>query len=292
MDILNMVFQAIVQGLSEFLPISSSGHLSLVQHFTGTSGDNAVLVTIVLHLGTLVAVCVAFHDLVWNLIKEVGYSLRDIFTGKFSFKNMSPNRRMLIMLIVATSPLLVFYFFKDFFTDIASDNDIVIEGFCFLYTAAILFFSDRMSRRNKRGKKTKDIKASDALAVGLFQGVALLPGVSRSGSTIAGGLFRGFTRETAVRFSFMLSIPPILAGALVEFKDIGEATGDINVLAMIVGFVVAAVVGFLAIILVKWLIKTDKFRIFAYYTAALGVLTIIIGIIEHINGQTLVQMLR
>lgn len=287
MDILNMIFQAVVQGLTEFLPVSSSGHLSLAQHFTGMSGDEAVLTTIVLHLGTLVAVCVAFYDLIWALLKEFVSTVKDIFTGKFSFKNMSPNRRMLVMLVIATAPLLLFYFVQDFPTSVASDDDIVIEGLCFLYTGTILFLSDRFSRGKKRAK---DIRVRDALTVGIFQGIALMPGISRSGSTIAGGLFCGFTRETAVRFSFLMSIPPILAGALMEFKDIGSATTDVNVFALILGFIVAAVVGFAAIILVKWLIKTDKFRIFAYYTFALGILVLVIGIIEHAIGCNLVDL--
>ena len=287
MDILNMIFQAIVQGLTEFLPVSSSGHLSLVQHFTGMSGGEAVFITIVLHLGTLVAVCIAFYDLIWALIKEFFSTVKDIFTGKFSFKKMSPNRRMLVMLVVATAPLLLFYFVQDFPTSVASDGDIVIEGLCFLYTGTILFLSDRFGHGKKRAK---DIKTKDALVIGVFQGIALMPGISRSGSTIAGGLFCGLTRETAVRFSFLMSIPPILAGALLEFKNIGSTTMNVSVLSLIIGFIVAAVVGFIAIVLVKWLIKTDKFRIFAYYTFALGIIVLVIGIVEHAMGCNLVDL--
>ena len=279
MNIFVVIFQAIVQGLSEFLPISSSGHLSLVQHFTGVQGDEAVLLTVMLHMGTLIAVIIAFHRLIWDLLQEFGRTVRDIFTGKFHWKGMNPERRMIFMLIISCAMLLPFYIFKDFFTTVASDNDIVLEGFCFLYTAAILYLSDRCVN----GQKTYgNIRVSDAVRVGIFQGFALLPGVSRSGSTIAGGLFSGFKRETAVQYSFVLGIPPILLGGLLELKDYDPAVGSVSVFALIVGFVVAAVVGFLAIKVVSWLIRSDKFKYFAYYTALLGIVTLLIGTVEHI----------
>ena len=281
MNIFDAIIQAIVQGLTEFLPVSSSGHLSLVQHFMGVNGESAIMLSLVLHLGTLVAVFIAYHKTIWELIKEIGYALRDIFTGKFHLKGMSENRRLLVMLIVATLPLCLFYFIKDPIKGISSDSSILIEGFCFLYTGVILFLSDRFGRGHKH---VGDIKTKDALVVGVFQGIALLPGVSRSGSTISGGLFCGFSRATAVKFSFLMSIPPILAGALTEFLDFHDSAESVDFLPLAIGFVVAAVVGFLAIAMVRWLVKTDKFRIFSYYTLALGVVVIIISIIEAANG--------
>lgn len=287
MTLWDAILQAIVQGLTEFLPVSSSGHLSLVQHFTGVNGESAILLSIVLHLGTLLAVFVVYRKTIWALIKEIGYSLRDIFTGRFHFKTMSENRRLLVMLVVATLPLCLFYFIKDPIKGISSDASILIEGFCFLYTGTILFLSDRFSKGRKRAG---DIKAKDALTIGIFQGIALLPGVSRSGSTIAGGLFCGLTRATAVKFSFLMSIPPILAGALTEFMDYRKSPESIDFMPLAVGFIIAAIVGFLAIKLVRWLIKTDKFRIFAYYTLTLGVVVIIISIIEAVNGCNIVEL--
>ncbi|MCI8501654.1 MAG: undecaprenyl-diphosphate phosphatase [Oscillospiraceae bacterium] len=281
MNVFDAVIQAVIQGLTEFLPVSSSGHLSLTQHFLGISGESAILLSIVLHLGTLLAVFVAYYRTIWELVKEVGYSIRDIFTGRFHLKGMSDNRRLLVMLIVATLPLCLFYFIKDPIKGISSDDSILIEGFCFLYTGVILFLSDRFG---KGRKKAGDIKAKDAAVIGVFQGIALLPGVSRSGSTIAGGLFCGLTRATAVKFSFLMSIPPILAGALTEFLDYRKSAETVEMLPLIVGFAVAAVVGFLAIKLVRWLVKTNKFKIFAYYTLALGIVVILISIIEAANG--------
>lgn len=280
-EIIYTVIQAVVQGLSEFLPISSSGHISIVSHLFGYS-ESSTMLMVVLHLGTLFAVFIAFRDIIWALIKEFFVMIKDIFTGKFKWKTMNPQRRMIMMLIVACIPLVpVYILLGDFFTGISEDNDILIEGFCFLYTALILFLSTRCI---KGSKTAGDMNAKDALTVGIFQCVALFPGVSRSGSTISSGLFCGLSRETAVSFSFILGIPPILAGAAVEFKDTISSTADINWLAYIIGFIIAAVVGFLAIKLVQWLVKSDKFIIFSIYTLILGIAVIAIAVIEKVNG--------
>ncbi len=282
MSVLNTIIQAIIQGLTEFLPVSSSGHLSLFQHFTGKSGEGALLLSAILHLGTLVAVFVAFRETIWDLIKEFGRSCKDIVHKEF-FKNMNGDRRAIIMLIVSTAVLIPFYIFKDFFEGFAEDSSIFAEGICFLYTAAILYLSDRCTKGNKA---LGDISGKDAVTVGFFQAVALLPGVSRSGSTISSGLFCGFARETAVKYSFILGIPAILGGCLVEVKD-AVATDMTFKADYIIGFFVAAIVGIAAIKMVSWLVKSDKFKVFAYYTAALGIVVILISIIESIIGHSI-----
>ena len=282
MSIINAIFQAVIQGLTEFLPVSSSGHLSLYQHFTGNSGEGALFFSAILHLGTLVAVFIAFRDTIWELIKEFIALVKDIFTGKFSFKNMNAPRRMIVMIFISCLCLIPFAIFKDWFEGIAEDSSIFAEGLCFLYTAAILFMSDRCT---KGSKKPGDIKTKDAVTVGLFQGVALLPGVSRSGSTICSGLFCGFSRETAVKYSFILGIPAILVSCLSEVKDAVSTHTDIDVLNCLIGFVVAAFVGICAIKLVNWLVKSDKFKIFGYYTLCLGVIVLIVAFIEMCMGH-------
>lgn len=115
MDFINIIIQAIVQGLTEFLPVSSSGHLSVLQHFMNI-GEEGLLISVVLHLGTLVAVFTVFRKPIWGMIKEFFFTIRDIFTGKFSWKNMNDNRRMMFMIIISTLVLVPVYFFKDFFT--------------------------------------------------------------------------------------------------------------------------------------------------------------------------------
>ena len=290
MNIFEAIMQGIIQGLTEFLPVSSSGHLSLYQHFTGNSGEGALLFSAVVHLGTLVAVFTAFRKTIWELIKELGFMIKDIFTGKFKWKEMNPPRRAIIMMIISLLMLIPFYIFKDFFEGVSEDSDIIVEGICFLYTATILFLSDRCVKGNK---KFGDITVKNAVTVGAFQGVALLPGVSRSGSTISGGLFCGFERETAVQYSFILGIPAILGGCLLQVKDaVDQKAMDIEPLNFAVGFIVSAIVGICAIKMVNWLVKSDKFKIFAVYTLILGVVVIGIGIFEHAVGMNLVDYLK
>ncbi len=286
MDIINVIIQAVVQGLTEFLPVSSSGHLSVIQHITGYTGDNALILMIVLHLGTLVAVFAAFWKTIWGMIKEFFLTIGDIFTGKFSWKNMNSNRRMMFMVIIATLILVPVYFFKDFFTAREGDGDIIFEGLAFMFTAVLLFLSDKC-----HGTKTgEQMKVKDAITVGLFQCVALFPGVSRSGSTTAAGLFCGLNKSTAVSFAFVLGIPAILGGSVLELGDALQSDMQLDWVALGIGFVVSAIVGFLAIKLVKWLLEKDRFKIFGVYTALLGVLCVLGGVWENVSGVTIASL--
>jgi undecaprenyl-diphosphatase len=280
MTILEAVLQGILQGLTEFLPVSSSGHLSLFQHFFDISGSEAMLTTVVLHLGTLAAVFIAFWEKIKALIIEAFRLIADIFTGKFKWKEMNGNRRMIIMIIISILPLFVFYIFKDFFTSLASDNDIIAEGIAFLYTSVLLFLAVYYSKNNT--KTSGEVTVRDALFIGTMQGVALLPGVSRSGSTIASGMLCGLKREDAVEYGFILGIPVIIAGALSEILDAHAESVSVEILPLIIGGIVAAVVGYLSIKLIKLLVVSDKFRIFAYYTGILGLVVITIGLYEKL----------
>lgn len=285
MTILEAILQGIVQGLTEFLPVSSSGHLSLFQHFFGLDGENAVTMTIILHLGTLVAVFVAFWDKIKKLILEAFRMLGDIFTGKFKWKTMNPERRMIMMIIVSILPLFGFYIFKDFFDNLASDEDIIVEGFAFLYTSALLFCSTRVKKDNSYTAGETTVKS--ALTIGIFQGVALTPGISRSGSTICSALFTGMKREDAVEYSFILGIPVILAGAFVKLFDLTDSAAEelkTNLVPLAISFVISAIAGYLAIRLIKAMVVNDKFRIFAWYTLVLGIAVISLGLYENISG--------
>ncbi len=288
MDFLTVIVQAVIQGLTEFLPVSSSGHLSVVQHITGISGESALILSIVLHLGTLAAVFAAFWGRIWGMIKEFFLSIRDIFTGKFSWKGMNGTRRMMFMVIIATVVLVPFYLIKDFFTGRQGDGDIVFEGVAFLFTAMLLFLSDKCG---KGIKIDEDMTVRDAITVGLFQVTALFPGVSRSGSTTAAGLFCGLDKATAVSFAFILGIPAILGGSVLELGDALKSEMDLDWAALGLGFVISAVVGFLSIKLVSWLLKKDRFKIFGVYTAVIGALCLAGGLWEHISGKTLGALL-
>jgi len=278
MSVLDAILQGIIQGLTEFLPVSSSGHLMLYSHITGNAGsENNFLFSAFLHLGTLLATCIAFKDTVAALFKECIAMLKDLFTGKIIKKGLgNPERRMIYMLFISLVVLVPFYFIRDFIEGIAAKY-LVALGCFFLYTSFILFMSDKC----KKGKKTPATMTwKEALIIGLFQAVALLPGVSRSGSTICGALFVGTNRDTAVKYSFMLGIPTILAGCLVAIKDAVDADAlPVNEIPVyMIGFAVAAVVGIAAIKLVDLLVKNNKFKYFAAYTLLLGLVVIGFGI--------------
>lgn len=266
MEILHAIIQAIIQGLTEFLPVSSSGHLRLYQAITNQPVEEGTFLLVILHLGTLVAVFIAFWDTIWALIKEFFALIKDICTGKFKWSTMNPERRMIFMLIISLVLLVPFYLLKDILENVT----LPVMALCFLYTSVILFFANRVKNTTKTAG---DITVKDAIVIGLFQCVALLPGVSRSGSTISGGLFSGLEKETAVRYSFILGIPAILGGCLSELLDVAGGTLEVNLTAALIGFVVAAIVGILAIKMVNWLVKSDNFHVFSIYTLLVSIFT-------------------
>ena len=288
MDIITVIIQGIVQGLTEFLPVSSSGHLSVLQHITGVNGEAGLILSMVLHLGTLAAVFIAFWGTIWSMIKEFFLTIRDIFTGKFSWKGMNGSRRMMFMVIIATVILVPFYLVEGFFTGRQGDGDIVFEGVAFLFTSLLLFLSDKFGHGTKTAEQ---MTVKDAVTVGLFQVVALFPGVSRSGSTTAGGLLSGLEKQTAVTFAFILGIPAILGGSVLELKDALSSDVQLDWAMLGLGFVISAVVGILSIKLVSWLVKKDRYKIFGIYTAVLGVACVAAGLWEHITGNTLAALI-
>ncbi len=288
MEILNAILQGILQGITEFLPVSSSGHLS-IYHFIQSwaagevSGTSTSAFTVLLHVGTLAAVCICYRTRIGRLIVECGHMIRDIFQGNFSFREMSYNRRFVVMLVVALCPLLVFYpLLKLTGLDAAGDdNDLIVEGFCFLFTAVILFLAARAARRNSQNRY---ITWQQALLIGIFQGLALMPGISRSGSTIAIALILGLSKATSTEFSFIMGIPTILAACLADLAELAGAEGTAAPLQLgpaIVGILVSAIVGIFAIKLLNLILKKNKFQYFSYYCGILGVICICLTIIHH-----------
>ena len=297
MSILEAIIQGIIQGITEFLPISSDGHLSLAQHVMSIKLDNNLLFTVMLHLGTLIAVFAVFYKLIWTLIKALFSMIGDIFRGRFRWKDMSHDRRMVIMLILGLLPLFLFFLpvpgtgknVKDFFTLWSTDSSIMIEGFCFLLTGVLLLLGHRASvlSERRRFRTRESLTVVDSLIIGLFQGLAALPGVSRSGSTLSVGMMRGINRQTALDYSFILGVPAILAANVLEINEAMEVGAAFETMPILVGIVVSAIVGFFAIKLLKLLVTKNRLNIFAYYCLILGAVVLIVSIVEHIKGVNL-----
>ncbi len=285
MTIFDAVMQGIIQGLTEFLPISSDGHLSIYQHFTGNYGESALIFTLMLHLGTLIAVFITYRKTIWELIREAFSMLYDLFHGRLTKIKPNRTRKMIYMLVVTTLPLFGFVLIKDFITSFAEDSDIIVEGLCFLFTAIMLFLAAKCV---KGRKDAREMTVRDALIIGVFQGLAILPGVSRSGSTISTGLLLGYSKEYMVTYSFILSIPAILGACVLDIPEIVAAGMVYSWPVIIAGLVSSAVVGFIAIKLIRYLVVNDKFIVFSYYTFILGIVVFLIGLAERFLGFTFV----
>lgn len=288
MTIWDALLQGIVQGLTEFLPVSSSGHLSLVQYFTGNSGETGAMFSILLHLGTLIAVFIAFRGIIWELIQEAFAMIGDMLKGKFSFRNMNGKRHMIWLFVLSEVPLLAFLLVKDYVGMVSADNSILVEGFCFVVTGILLLLADKLGS----GKINMDtMRPRDAVAMGIAQGIATLPGISRSGSTVATGLLMGLDRGYAVTFSFIMGVPAVLGANILELGDAIGSPFPLSLPVVLVGVISAVLFGLLAIKMVQWLIHTDKYKYFGYYTLALGVLTIVIALVEWRTGHRIQQFL-
>lgn len=285
MSYFSAVIQGLIQGFTEFLPVSSSGHLSLYQYFTGTSSQESLFFSVMLHFGTLAAVIIAFWPTVWQLLIEFLSIFADLFTGKLFKGYPKPYRRMLYFLMLSCVPLLAVPFVQDFIEGFSTDNSIIAEGCFFLVTALLLTLADRAV---KGIKTARSMTAQDSVVIGVAQLFATLPGISRSGSTISAGLLMGLDRSFAVSYSFILGLPAILAAGLLDLKDVIE-TGELGIPIgpALAGMAVALVAGLLSIKLVKYLVSSDKFGIFAWYTLILGALVLVIGIAEHFTGHAI-----
>lgn len=253
MNILTAVILGIVQGIAEFLPISSSGHLVVLERVFGIN-EPTLTFDIVVHLGSLTAVIVVFWQDIWTLLRK-------------------PFQKMTGLLLVGTIPAVVVGFLFKSQIETLFRNSLLLAA-AFVVTGVLLFIADQF----KEGRKTeKDITYLDALLIGCMQAVGLPPGVSRSGATITGALTRGLTRETAARFSFLLSIIAITGAGVLQLKDIVQehaVVASADILPLAFGFVASALVGYLAIRLLLRLINACKLRYFSYYVFALAALLV------------------
>ncbi|MCR5818891.1 MAG: undecaprenyl-diphosphate phosphatase [Prevotella sp.] len=265
MDWLQALILGIVQGLTEYLPVSSSGHLAIGQAFFGMNdgGDNLAF-TVAVHVATVLSTLV----ILWS---EIDWILK----GLFKFE-LNAETKYALNIVVSMIPVgIVGVFFKDTVEEIFGSG-LLIVGFCLLLTASLLIFSYLAKPRQK-----ENISWKDALIIGIAQACAVLPGLSRSGSTIATGLLLGNKKESLAQFSFLMVIPPILGEALLDvLKAVKgeEAFGGIDILPLCVGFIAAFISGCVAC---KWMIsivKKGKLIYFGIYCAIAGIITILCNI--------------
>ena len=268
MSILEAAALGLFQGLAEFLPISSSGHLNLLQALFGVELDHQLLFNILLHVGTLVAVLIVFWKDWLNMLL---HPIKD---------------KTLLLLFIASLPALVAKVLFDKPLDyVETHNDLL--GVCFLLTGLMLVLTQKWSMRNAKRKTEKNkVGVGEALAMGCLQAVGMLPGVSRSGSTIFGGVWAKLNRETAAKFSFMMSAPAIVGGLLSEVMDVVESGVSIgsDLPAIVVGMVVAGVVGYFTIRFFMKLISRVSLNGFALYVTVLGVAVIVLQLTGVLGG--------
>ncbi len=276
MSYLSAIILGIVQGVAEFLPISSSGHLAIFQRFFGlvNAEETNLFFDVLLHLGTLVAVFVAYRHEIGALLTEFFEMVRLKKTPEGKRPDY-PSRRMILMLVVATLPLFLVLPVKDKIEGLYS-NTFFIAG-ALVVTGLLLFLSDRMGHG---GKTERNITLLDAVCIGFGQAIAVVPGLSRSGTTISAGLARGLDRQFAVRFSFLMSIPAVLGANILSLADAAKGGIDWSLAPVyLVGVLVAAVSGYASIRLLKFIAERKSFGGFAYYCWGAGLVTLILSLV-------------
>lgn len=264
MSTFEAIILGVVQGLTEFLPISSSGHLRIVPALLGWDDPGAAF-TAVIQLGTMAAVVIYFWRDLWRIGTTWLASLRD------PERRRHPDALMGWYLIVATVPISVFgLLFSDQIESGARDLRLIAATLIVL--GLLLLLAERVGTRVK---SINEVKSSDGLLIGLAQALALVPGVSRSGATITAGLFLGYTREAAARFSFLLSVPAVVLSGVYQMKDIGAGDGP-GFVATVIATVVSFAVGYGAIAwLLRWLVRHTT-TVFVVYRVALGTLLVVL----------------
>lgn len=291
MSFLQAILMGIVQGLTEFLPVSSSGHLALIKNIFGVETDGGILFDVLLHVATLISVCAVYYKDIIAIVVDFIAICGDCFAniGTF-FKNLSAidkknyrpicsttKRKFVVMLVISTIPTGIMGVLLDDIVEGVSGNLLVV-GLCLIGTGGILFISDLVENG---GKKAKEANLGDAMLVGISQGFAVLPGISRSGTTITACLLCGFDRKFAVKYSFIMSVPAILGALILElFKLPGSDGAGVGAGACIVAMLLAAVIGFFALKLVNGLVVKRRFKPFWIYCLSVGAISIIVFLIK------------
>ena len=287
MNLLKALGMGLLQGLTEFLPVSSSGHLAIFKCIFHVDTGTGIFFDVLLHVGTLISVFVAFWDDIVMLFKEgigilvdFGHNLGVFFHNcatkeeKYAYEKVvtSSYRKFVMLVIVATIPTGIMGIAGKDFVEVAGES-LLVPGIGLIVTALVLFVADRC----KGGKKLPStVTYLEGFITGMVQGIATLPGVSRSGSTIAACLLLGFEKKFAVKYSFIMSVPAILGAAVLELKDVIESPPPVGEIPMyLAGMVVAAIVGFICIKTMMIVVRNNKFTIFSIYCLIAGIVCLV-----------------
>lgn len=276
MNIFKAIILGLVQGLTEFLPVSSSGHLAITQGILQVPEERILFLTVMLHFGTLMSIFFIYSKDIIGIVVEFIKLIFELLSGK-GLKFNNEYRKLGLLIIIATIPTgLMGIFLNDIFASFYTSQ--LIIGISLLITGTLLWTAEKV---HKGKKDIRHMKWHDALIVGIFQGFAITPGISRSGSTIVGSLLRGFNKELATRFSFLISIPAILGATVFEVKDALEVgLGDLTFGILLAGILAAFFSGVFAIRTLINFIKKEKLYYFSYYTWAVGSIIIILTLIR------------
>ena len=320
MTIWEAIIQGIIQGLTEFLPVSSSGHVSIAQHFLHLNGDGAQAFTMFLHFGTLIAVFVAYREVIWDLIVEFCLMVRDLCLDlwdrikgrsgskkRFEWKldKMGELRRMVVFVILACACAILLFLplfgflglygadgekvktLADLSEYTSEDASILLEGLCLLVTGFLLIYATRLARERENSKNpgSGELTVKSSVAMGIGQCIAALPGLSRSGTTTTLGMINGVEKNKALEFSFIIGIPAVLASNVLEVASMSDSDwNEFQIAPVLVGVLVAAIVGILAIAGLRWIVTNDKLHYFGYYCLAAGAIVIVVALIEVATG--------
>lgn len=281
MSVLQTLFMGLIQGVTEFLPVSSSGHLAIFQNIFGMEADASILYDVMLHVGTLAAICVAFKSDIFRLVGESIKMLRDVFGNiGIYFRNITSAdarrykkiihnnyRKLVFLILISTIPTgIIGLLFRNLV--ISANSNLLTPGVGLLLTGVMLLITDYVQAGSLI---PKNVPYGDAVLVGVAQGLAVFPGVSRSGITIVACLLCGFNRKFAVKYSFLMSVPAIVGAAILELKEIpGSGVTFGMFMLYLLGSVIAGVVGYFCIKTMLTFVQKRKFKMFAIYCFLMG----------------------
>lgn len=286
MSLLQSILMGILQGLTEFLPVSSSGHLALFKNIFNINTETGLLFDTMLHLGTLVAVCIVYWKDVKNLFTAAFQLLFDIIYnfrtwigsrkngGQVKYRRLinSAYKKFVVLILITTIPTGIMGVAFSSLIEKASQT-LLVPGIFLVITAILLLISDTRPSGHKKVKKTT---YGNAVAIGVAQGFATFPGLSRSGTTITACLMLGFDRAYAVKYSFLASLPAIVGANILELRHFDASTlANAHLAYYFIGMIIAGVVGYICIKLMIRIVRSNKFQYFAYYCAAVGIIAII-----------------